>query len=271
MSEGRNTLLSIINNTDINETWNMLREFTSIEDLIKDCSARQKNGITFLSSTPECQNSVYCFYRTPNGYVVPLGTLKSISIVKKSNRSYKLAFKEIPELKSFDELEIEISENNIQSRLRYLKIDNTSLIPSENPTTPSTTPRPSFLSRLGLDPQNRARVSPEEDQTSYRNETTNPMYPNVDTNNAYDANQNNPTWMNERNDRQNPHPVQPQSPTSTYTENNPPWLYPGNDSMTENPMNKRGNRNVKAGGKRKTKRRLNKSKNTKKKYSLRKK
>jgi hypothetical protein len=120
------------------------RDFKELWDLIKgndaslstpDSNGKQINNLQDACShqsgilwgnNKQCDNIIFCFYSTASDkYVFPLGKLTKLSFVKqKPNRIFTLAFSQLPEIQSFDNLEIKISEKNL-SRIRYVFIQTT--------------------------------------------------------------------------------------------------------------------------------------------------
>ena len=93
---------------------------SDVEKFKKACSF--KAGKMF-GTTNKCENVIFCLYNVSDKFIVPLGILKSISVEKKgTNEIFTLAFTELPELKSFDNLEIKISKTNL-SRIKYMYLD----------------------------------------------------------------------------------------------------------------------------------------------------
>ena len=137
-----------------------------------------------FGTTNKCENVIFCLYNVSDKFIVPLGILKSIRVEKKgTNEIFTLAFTELPELKSFDNLEIKISKTNL-SRIKYVYLDGNvekrqsmmtkakesmskSLASSSNaPISPEEQGQPiqkkSIFSRLGTGLKNAVNMSTNE-------------------------------------------------------------------------------------------------------------
>lgn len=147
---------------DIWKLWDAAEYNTGSEvDKFKEACSFKAGKI--FGTTNKCENVIFCLYNVSDKFIVPLGILKSISVEKKgTNEIFTLAFTEVSELKSFDNLEIKISKTNL-SRIKYVYLDgNVEKRQSMMTKAKESMSKSLASSRQSMQRNSNAPISPEE-------------------------------------------------------------------------------------------------------------